>query len=229
MSRSGNIHYKFIAAGLPLFLWVGLAVLVSLLAVGPFQAGAQISPKDNIVIEEGGQLWLEGSATITDYTCRAKQLSGNGEIENTSEPQQNIKGQGAVSVSVSIPVHSLECGKRAMNKDMYEALKAEQHPSIRYKLLDAVLAEGDSVSTGGENDWMSIKTTGVLEIAGVQDTTEVFVQGRLVSDDRFRVKGSKQISMKTFDIKPPTALLGIIKASSELTVYFDVTVRLKNS
>jgi hypothetical protein len=34
--------------------------------------------------------------------------------------------------------------------------------------------------------------------------------------------------MNTYDIKPPTALLGLIKASSELTVNFDVTVRLNN-
>lgn len=228
MLRSGNTCYYFIAGNLPIFLWVSIAALISLPAVSPFPAGAQTSLQGAIVIEEGGQLWLEGSTTVTGYTCRAKRLSGNGSIENTGDPLENIKGRAGVSVSVSIPVYSFDCGKKAMNRDMYEALKAEQHPYIRYKLLDAALADSAASPTGQKEDWMPIKTTGVLEIAGVQDTTSLFVQGKLSSKRRFRVRGSKQLNMKRFDIEPPTALLGLIKAKSKLTVHFDVTVQLKN-
>ena len=165
---------------------------------------------------------------MVDYTCRAEQLSGNGNIENASEPQQNIKGHGAVSIRVSVPVKSLECGKRAMNNDMYEALKADKYPSIHYQLLNATLVDSNRASSKEEPGWINIQTIGVLEIAGVKDTTQIFVRGRLLSKDRFRVRGSKGVSMNTYDIKPPTALLGLIKASSELTVNFDVTVRLNN-
>lgn len=191
-------------------------------------AGAQITPQGSIEIEEGGELWIEGSASIVDYSCKAEQLSGNGNIENTSQPQQNVKGQGSVSIEVTIPVKSLECGKRAMNKDMYEALKAEDYQLIRYQLLSASMVDNAEAVTGNDNSWMDIKTRGILEIAGIKDTTQVFVQGHLINGERFRVKGNKQISMNTYKIKPPTAMFGLIKASSELTVHFDVTVRLKN-
>ncbi|MDR8391444.1 hypothetical protein NC796_09860 [Aliifodinibius sp. S!AR15-10] len=202
---------------------------MSLFSMITFPAEAQISPQGVIEIEQGGKLWIEGSASIVDYRCQAERLSGNGTIENTGNPQENVKGHGAVTISVSIPVYSLECGRKAMNNDMYKALKAGEYPSISYKLLHAILVDSTTSSIDQKNDWMSIKTTGVLEIAGIQDTTQVYVKGKLLSDDRFRVKGSKQISMKTYDIKPPTALLGLIKASNKLTVYFDVTVRLKSS
>lgn len=219
MSRAGNISYL-------IFL-----LAVSLLALSPFPAGAQIVPQGTIEIEEGGELWIEGSASIVDYTCIAEQLSGNGNIENTNRPQENVKGHGMVAITVSIPVTSLNCGKRAMNKDMYEALKADRFSTINFTLLEADLVETVSAATasGAVEKWMNIRTTGILEIAGVKDTTDVIVNGRVINEDRFRVKGSKQISMKRFDIKPPTALLGLIKASSELTVHFDVTVRLKGS
>ncbi len=205
---------------------VGIIVVLSLMGQS---ASAQITPQGAIQIEQGGQLWIEGSASVVNYTCKAQQLSGNGNIENASAPQENIKGHGAVAIKVSIPVKSLECGKRAMNKDMYEALKAERHHSIYYQLLSADLIESAQTSAEQSGDWMNIKTTGVLEIAGVKDTTDVLVQGRLLSEDRFRVKGNKKISMDTYDIEPPTAMFGLIKASSELTVHFDVTVRLKNA
>lgn len=237
--RSGNPR-PFIVGDRTFSPWVSLLISISFLAMIPFPAGAQISPSGAIEIEEGGELWIEGSASIVDYTCHAQQLSGNGNIENTGQPQENVKGHGAVSIAVSIPVRSLECGKRGMNKDMYEALKADTYSSIRYELLDAVLTEdsveaasvinADSNGINGnseDNNWMNIKTTGILEIAGVKDTTLVYVKGQLLDEDRFKVKGSKQINMKTYDIKPPTALMGLIKARSDLTVHFNVTVRLR--
>ena len=224
-----GIKYHNMANGKTNVDKIGFATLIAaVLILAGLPARAQIAPQGAIEIEEGGKLWITGSASVVDYTCRAEQLSGNGNIENASEPQQNIKGHGAVSIRVSVPVKSLECGKRAMNNDMYEALKADKYPSIHYQLLNATLVDSNRASSKEERGWMNIKTTGVLEIAGVQDTTQVFVQGKLLSEDRFRVRGSKGVSMNTYDIKPPTALLGLIKASSELTVNFDVTVRLNN-
>ncbi|MDZ7716470.1 MAG: YceI family protein [Balneolaceae bacterium] len=203
-------------------------MLITLLGAGVFSAKAQISPQGAIEIEPGGQLWIEGKTSIVNYTCEAERLSGNGNIENTENPQQNVKGHGAVSVSVEVPVHSLECGKKGMNKDMYEALKADQFKNISYQLLTANLSDSLSTIRDEEGEWMNIKTVGILEIAGVKETTEVYVKGRVLGEERFRVKGNKQINMKTYNIKPPTALLGLIKASSNLTVHFDVTVRLKD-
>lgn len=236
--------------------WVGLLMLVVMTwAVIPFSAGAQYSPSGAIEIEQGGELWIEGSASVVDYTCEAEELSGNGNIENTTRPEENVNGHGDVSIAVSIPVKTLECGKRAMNKDMYNALKADKFRSIHYRLLEAVRVDQDSpeaisaspMSTNGhrgpngsngngnsfagaedEGQWMDIKTTGILEIAGVQDTTVVYVKGKLVSGNRFQVRGSKHINMDTYNIKPPTALMGLIKASKDLTVHFNVTVRLKD-
>lgn len=221
--NDGPIKYR-------IFRMVALFFAVTLAMVWT-TAGAQITPNGAIEIEPGGKLWIEGSASIVDYTCSAERLSGNGNIENTTQPRQNVNGQGAVSIEVTIPVRSLECGKQAMNNDMYKALKANEHRSIRYQLLSASLVDTLNVNTATEEEeaWMNIKTTGVLEIAGAEDTTEVFVQGQLINENRFRVKGDKQISMKTYDIQPPTAMFGLIKARSELTVYFDVTVRLKNA
>ncbi|MDX1586782.1 MAG: hypothetical protein R3222_08555, partial [Balneolaceae bacterium] len=108
--------------------------------------------------------------------------------------------------------------------------------NINYRLLEAEV-ESDTLNaylsgTNGSNpdklNWMNIRTTGILEIAGVKDTTVVHVKGQLLDQSRFQVKGSKEIDMRTFDIKPPTALMGLIKASNELTVHFNVTVHLKD-
>lgn len=206
-------------------LW--LVVFLCLLTAAPFSTQAQSAAysQGSIELEPGGKLWIEGSASVTEYTCKAEELSGNGIIENTRHPRQNVQGGGSVSVDVSIPVHSLECGKKKMNNDMYQALKASNFPFINYRLLEAVRIDS---SRDNHPEWMNIRTHGILEIAGVQDTAQVTVQGKLISPHRFRVKGAKQLDMHAFDITPPTALFGLIKTRPELTVHFDVTVRLRS-
>lgn len=206
-------------------LWLPSVLAVMFIGIW-IPAGAQVTPRGSIEIEEGGRLWIEGSAKIVDYSCRARQLSGNGKIKNAADPQENVKGHGAVSIRVSIPVGSLECGKKKMNRDLYDALKAEEYPTIHYQLLDAQL--GDSTLSESADGRMNIQTLGILEIAGKTDTTRVMVQGHLLNDNRFRVEGSKQINMETFHIEPPSAMFGLIKASRELTVNFDVIVRLND-
>lgn len=193
------------------------------------QAGAQdVSPVSatagNIQIASNGALWLEGSASVVDYRCYAERLAGNGNIENTTQPTENLKGEDNVKVRVTIPVQALECGKSKMNRDLYNALKAEQHPRISYELLNAELMEQSTHpdSTG----WMKISAKGLLTIAGVTDTTNLIVHGQLIGSDQFRVQGVKPINMRDFNIDPPTALMGLIKVNEKLSVHFDVSVYL---
>jgi hypothetical protein len=198
-----------------------LAIALAILAI-PSQSGAQ-SIWGNISIEKGAKVWIEGSAGFVNYQCNAEELSGRGEIENTENPQSTVQGHGDVHISVALPVKSLKCGKRAMNKDMYEALKSDSFPTIRYRLLNAQLdEENDSTSS-----WMLIRTRGIMEIAGVQDTITMIVRGKMLSNSRFKVKGSKPLNMDTYNIEPPSAMFGLIKADKELSVHFDVTVRLE--
>ncbi|MFH5832113.1 YceI family protein [Halalkalibaculum sp. DA384] len=219
---------RYISQARPALLRLLSVALLAVWGLSLQLAGAQeISPAyeaGNIEIEPTGALWLEGSASVVDYRCYAESLAGSGEIENTTEPTKNVQGQGDVKVKVTIPVKALECGKSKMNRDLYEALKAEEHPSITYQLLQAtLLSESTHPDSAG---WMKIQTEGLLTIAGVTDTTSLVVEGQLVGQERFRVKGVKPLNMHDFDIEPPTALMGLIKANEKLTVHFDVSVHL---
>lgn len=200
-------------------------VALALILFSSPQSVAQ-SVLGDISIEKGGQVWIEGSAGIINYKCRAAELSGNGKIENTTNPKSTVQGEGDVQISVLLPVKALDCGKRAMNKDMYEALKSENYPTIRYQLLDARLSEKHPAAA---SEWMKIRTRGIMEIAGVEDTTTIWVEGKILSQQRFQVKGCKQIHMNTYHIDPPRAMFGLIKADEKLTVHFDVTVNLDDT
>ena len=207
--------------------WQSLLLLTPLIILTNISlSGAQSYILDNVTIEKGGKVWIEGEAGMISYQCNAENLSGVGKINNTTNPLHNINQEdGEIEISVSLPVEALSCGKRAMDKDMYEALKSNSYPNIHYKILSAQLADDENDT----NEWMNIYTRGIMEIAGVQDTTSFIVQGKLLNNNRFHVKGSKQIHMDTYNIERPTAMLGLIKASKDLSVHFDVTVQLEDS
>ena len=194
----------------------------------PLHSGAQVIP-GNITIDKGGRIWIEGTAGPVNFSCRAEQLSGQGEIDNAAEPKATVTEDGRIDISVSLPVKSLNCGKRAMNQDMYGALKAQKFPTISYQLLEASLIKQDDDSLSEEEGWMNIQTRGVMEIAGVSDTTTVVVQGKVTGENKFHVRGSKDIHMDTYNIDPPSKMFGLIRASKDLTVYFDVTVTLHDT
>ncbi|SMO46727.1 hypothetical protein [Fodinibius sediminis] len=206
-----------------------IALLLLFLLLLPLHGEAQsLAGSGNITIDEGGKLWIKGSAGPVDFSCQARELSGKGNIENTANPTSTVTGDGQVHISISLPVESLDCGKRKMNQDMYGALKEDQHPVITYRLLDASLE--DSVEASSSHDeWMRIRTRGVMEIAGVSDTTTVLVEGRIHKGNKFHVKGQKRIHMDTYDIEPPSTMFGLIRAKKTLNVLFDVTVTLSQS
>lgn len=201
----------------------GMILLVMLII--PLRGAGQSLP-GNISIDEGGELWIEGTAGPVDFSCDAEELSGRGNIENTTNPSSTVNGEGQVTISVSLPVASLDCGKRKMNRDMYEALKHEQFPVIRYRLLNASLIEEAEDSVASGDGWMTIRTRGIMEIAGVRDTTTFLVQGRIYDNNKFHVKGRKKVHMDTYDIEPPSTMFGLIRAKKTLMVFFDVTVTL---
>lgn len=184
---------------------------------------------DNITIEKGDKVWIEGTAGPVDFTCHANKLSGQGKINNVQEPKSTVMDneKNQINISVSIPVKSLDCGKTAMNKDMYDALKAERFPMISYQVLEASLADDPANTTS--NKWLSISTRGIMEIAGVKDTTSVFVKGKISEKSRFQVKGTKNIHMDTYNIDPPSKMFGLIRAKKELSVHFNVTVKLTDT
>lgn len=208
--------------------WQSLLLLTPLIILTNIsQSGAQSYLLDNVTIERGGKVWIEGEAGMISYQCNAENLSGVGRINNSTNSLNMINQEdGEIEISISLPVEALSCGKRAMDKDMYEALKSDDYPNISYKLLSAELADENSDTT---TEWMNIHTRGIMEIAGVQDTTSFMVQGKLLNDNRFQVRGSKHIHMDTYNIERPTAMLGLIKASKDLSVHFDVTVQFEDS
>ncbi|MFW6058685.1 MAG: YceI family protein [Phycisphaeraceae bacterium] len=166
------------------------------------------------------QLTVDGSSNIHDWSAKTQRIAGRlqlpGQWQTTDdgttrlEPLLAPTGDAQPSLEVQIPVRSLESGKGGLDKNMYKAMDAKQHPHVRFVLKDAAPKPGAS-----DTVWQA---TGDLTIAGKTRSVELELRVESMSDDRLRIEVEKPLKMTDFDIDPPTAMLGMARAKDDVTV-----------
>ncbi|MBM3878650.1 MAG: YceI family protein [Verrucomicrobia bacterium] len=180
----------------------------------------------------GSKVTIEGTSTIHDWTVEGKVIGGYFEVEPsflTDLSLQSVKSLTTKELNPRVEsvifVTSLKSGKETMDQIMLEAMKADQHRFIRYKLTEMVL-KGDVPASGSP---AKFDTRGELAVAGVTQRIDLEVTLERVETDRLRISGVKALKMTDFKIAPPapSLALGLIKTGDEVTVRFEWILRLK--
>lgn len=206
---------------------IGLLIGLAGLPVQWCTAQTQYVPEDD------SRVWIEGTSTVNDFTCSTRQIEGRARLaletasaaspspDTTRAPQRAAPTAYAdpPTVLARVPVRALDCGKRRQNRDLYEAMKASDHPEIHYEIVKAnVVASPDS----SRNHYV-LEAIGNLTIAGETRTVRLTLRGRRLDDGRVHAQGTLPVQMTHFNVDPPTAMLGLIRVRDEITVHFDVT------
>jgi polyisoprenoid-binding protein YceI len=202
-----------------------LTVLAGLFMTG-MPAHAQVSDvPDNVSLTSDvmvyqptpeSYIWIEGSSNVNEFTCKSDRVRGQARVS------PEIGGIQATSVEVIIPVKGLDCGKRQMNRDMYKTLRADDFPDIQFELIDAYIV-GDTPVEG--NSYL-IRVEGNLTVAGETRHVAFEALGEMGVNNKYKIRGKKDILMTDFGLEPPTALLGLVKARDELVVHFELLAQI---
>lgn len=178
--------------------------------------------KDKITyhLERGSRLWINGSATLGSYECKTVAVFGTGNLGSDSviNGSNSMNKNSKELTRVAVQVRLLDCGNPAMNEDMYNALKADNDSLISYELIDAEVIYD---STGGNNG-LGLRTIGNLTVAGITKKDTINTTVKILPGRRYEITGEKNLSMLDFNIVPPTAFFGFIKANERLVVGFDL-------
>lgn len=151
------------------------------------------------------QLWISGTSSVHDWTCTVEAPEGTVELN-----YQDTDLAVVHAVSVTVPVRSIACKNRTMNKKTYKALQEKAHPTITFVLDIAHLTD------------QVIEATGQLTVAGVTHTVTVPTEYTPLGNGRFRFTGEVPLRMSDFNINPPKAMLGTLKTGNDVTVGFDI-------
>jgi len=190
-----------------------------------------------LVAANGSQLSLEGSSNVKDWRCGGTTLDGHMEVAAPLSQINNIIDRiedGDVarldpraasfpppSFRLRVPVQSLRCGNRQMERDMYRALRAEANPMIDFQFVELLGGVEHDIDGG----LYRATIAGTLTLAGEQRSVKVPVEATRVARDRFRLRARLPLRMTDFRIEPPTALFGIIKVKNELVVELDLVLQ----
>lgn len=184
---------------------------------------------------------LDGSSNVAGWRCRGTTIDARALIAaspaHVNEVIDRIE-DGNIGVwtghpsrgsfpppefELAIPVASFRCGNRVMERDMYQALRGDTHPAIRFsfrQLWEGVLHDLD---TG----LYHATIIGDLTLAGVTRSIRVTVSAQRLSRTRFRIRAVLPLRMTDFGITPPSALFGAIRARNELKVRFDLALEIR--
>jgi len=150
-------------------------------------------------------------------------IFGTTNIHNFKSNVQLIKGELTVnsakkvqSLNVEIPVRSIKSGEKLMDNKTYEAFKESKFPTISFSIIDvaALQISGDDIN---------VTVDGNLTIAGITKRISIKATGKNSRPGVYTFKGSVALKMTDFNMKPPTAMLGVMKVGNAITLNYDVT------
>jgi len=117
------------------------------------------------------------------------------------------------TLSFSTPANTLKSEHTAMDNNAYKALRTDKDPLITYTMTSVTILP----ATAGAS---FVKCTGKLTIAGVTRDEDIVALCKPNADNTIIVTGSKAISMKDFNMEPPTFMLGTIKTGNDIMLTF---------
>ncbi|MAL60309.1 MAG: hypothetical protein CMC14_09690 [Flavobacteriaceae bacterium] len=152
---------------------------------------------------------IKGTSSLHDWEMVSESFSGSLELNTTP---QTLAIQ---SIKVFVDVKTLKSGKRIMDNKCYDALKYEEHPTIKYQFEKL-----SALSESGSGTYKAI-LHGTLSIAGVSKKVSIHVNISQTNKTLI-IKGELPLKMTDFGVEPPTALLGTLKTGDPITIDFNL-------
>lgn len=180
-----------------------------------FLLGGSTRAQDISLDKEKSRLWIEGSTNVNQFSCMAASYD-----TMVSTP---IAEDGDLDVEVDIEVKGFDCGRRRMNRDLYETLLSEEHPFISFEYTAT-----ESIFYDDSEGLYHIKVKGDLTVAGHKKEIE-FPMKATLHDGSLRAIGQSEIRMTDYNVEPPTKLLGMVRVDDQLSVHFELYATTNNT
>ncbi len=202
----------------------GMALLAVLAALAmPVTAGAL--ERETVTVASGGTVRLFGTSTLHPYSAIAKDYRAAVGLKPTSgtppaDVWSLIASHRVSSFELAIQVTALSSGESGLDENLRKALKADKNPTIDFRMTSY-----DVTAPSAPGGAAALKLKGDLRVAGVVRTVEIDADVKSVAGG-LRIAGSKVLSMTDFKVEPPVLMLGIIRTGNQVTIRFEIELRL---
>lgn len=200
------------------FYWI-----VGLLFIGAVHQQHNNSYKKKYFVEDSSRVYLKGSSNVNTFSCDCEDRF----YEQTLEAQCNGGYARFKNARIHIRAKNFNCHNRKIDADMQKALMADQYPEIKVSLEDTW--QNAKCLKGECTDWFDVQANVNITIAATTRKEAVSAKAKVLSPGKILLKGEKALQLSAFGIKPPEAMLGMIKVNDYITFYFDLVVKIEDS
>jgi polyisoprenoid-binding protein YceI len=185
----------------------GRHVMVASLALAV--AFAPAAAQHTLTFTTASRVAIEGSSNVHKWTCVSGSVGGT-----VSSPQaaSSDVGKSVTSMTVDIPVNSLDCGHGDMNNNLRKAMNQGAHPGIRFRMTSY-----DATPHAGAYDAIM---NGVLTINGVDKPVQLHATVTPNGSGGAGVVGSVSLDTEDYGVKPVRLFMGTLRTSPDVTITF---------
>lgn len=175
-----------------------------------------LSAQNRFLLDPVSQLKIHGKSNVNVFTCTCRQIFHPLPFRLDASRQQDRLGFRHTLLRVQTQL--FDCGNKVMNRDLYNALRADDYPEMTIE-LDAVEIPG-SLSPA----WSDVRVWTRITLAGVTQHIWLDAKVRQPADKQWQIRAGKALRMTDFRITPPTALMGMIRTYDEIRIELDLLI-----
>jgi hypothetical protein len=196
------------------------ALLISTVIFGMYVALGVIAGAQAPVAVGSARITINGTSNIHAYTASTATVNvtrAQFAAAASAGPEfwaSALKPGAVEAFEVSIPAATLTSPREGLDKNMHKALLVKEHQDITFRLLRLEPRAGTPDA---------LRAIGVLKVAGVERevTFDITTERK---GSTLSVQGQVQLLMTDFGIKPPVAMLGMLKTDPKVAVAFEVVL-----
>jgi RNA polymerase sigma factor (sigma-70 family) len=193
----------------------------------PTQPAGTVGSTVRFFSKSGSKFRIEGTSNIHGWQVEGSLIGGFLEVGPgfPLEPALEVRpGPVWARVEAFVMIHylkSVETDGRPysdkMDEVMYESLRSEKDPKIRYRLFEMSLLGATNYDNAVQFEFAS---RGELSIGGITNEISMPVFILPLGGGKLKISGRTAFKMTSFQIEPPAAL-GTIKAGDDISIAFN--------
>ena len=171
-------------------------------------------------IKPSSILEVNGKTNINSFCCASDEQFENKDLDYRYEASKSsISFQNTKFV---LDIKKLDCGKRKINKDLFKALKVDEYPNIIIDLKYVLNLECFEPEVCDE--WVQLEANTDITITCETNPVQIPILVKKVDTNSFKITGGTMLNLCDYDIKPPTAMMGLIKVKDAIEFNFELNV-----
>ncbi len=194
-------------------LWILATGIVCI----PLVVNSQFLLEGSIEFKKESTLVIRGTTNVNEFKCVLDETDDVSSFSNYTLTDSSILLDNAI---LAFHVDNFDCGNKAITKDFRKALGSRDFPKIMFEIRRIYITNEERLQ-----EKSTVKSEVSITIAGVRKDLRMNLQRFLLEDSQIRYSGEKSLLMSDFEVNPPQALWGVIKARDDIDVSFMIVFK----